>query len=261
MHRADVVARFSNTDSARKWRDLYDLDARRLEEVNFRRRRDLAVEHVLGLLPPGGVVLDVGCGSAPVLAELRRRGVQCIGVEYAPDMLQHAVERLESLGLETSRLCRGDCVRLPFVDGAFDLVVCLGVISYVEHLPDVLSEIRRVLKPEGRALISFRNRFNPILWDPAMLARLLLRRLPPPSRKIGRAIDHREFHAAMQAGGFVYESHTGIGFGPVRINGHSVLPEPASIRLSDLIGRLVNAPGPGAASRWLADISVWTYRR
>jgi len=258
-HKSAVVARFSDTDSALKWRDMYDLDTRRLDAVNFRRRRDFAVEQVLRLLPPGGVVLDVGCGSAPVLAELRRHGVHCIGLEYAPDMLKHAVERLESAGVDATGLYRGDCVRLPFVDGAFDIVVCLGVISYVEHIPDVLAEIRRVLKPGGRTLISYRNRFNPILWDPAGLVKLAVGRLPPAPRKIGRAIDHREFQAEMQSAGFELEGHTGIGFGPIRMRGRPILPEAASIRLSDLLGRLAE---PWAApSRWLADISVWTYRR
>ena len=55
--------RFSDTDSAQKWTDMYASNTERLDEANFRRRRDLTVEYVLKVLPPGGRVLDVGCGA------------------------------------------------------------------------------------------------------------------------------------------------------------------------------------------------------
>lgn len=263
-HREAAAKRFSNAAAAPRWSNLYDADTERLEDANFRRRRDVAVEIVREVLPPSGKVLDVGCGAAPVLLELRRLGVPCAGLEYSLDMLAYARKRLRAQGLADQGLFRGDCRALPFFDGTFDVVVCLGVISYVEDYTEVLKEIRRVLKPGGHALVSFRNRFNPVLWDPVRFAKRAVAhavgRARPQPYTIGRLMDHRDVQARMAEQGFEVRAHYGIGYGPIRLNGRPLFAEATSMRISRALARLFARTGGDVAARWLADVSLGVYR-
>jgi ubiquinone/menaquinone biosynthesis C-methylase UbiE len=265
VHTSAAARRFSDARSARKWAEMYDSDTDSLQEASFRARCDAAVEYVGRVLPAGGRVLDLGCGSAPVLSRLRQQGVSCTGLEYSVDMLRHAKERLHSLQLDDGDLHRGDCRGTPFGAATFDVVVCLGVISYVEDYGVVLREINRILKPGGHALVSFRNRFNPILWDPfaglKTLARAATGRLRPEPYKIGRFMDFREFRRKMDEAGFEYRDFIGIGLGPVKLNRRALLPERASIRLSDSLAVVLHKLGWQAPLRWLADVSLWVYSK
>lgn len=265
MHTTATEQRFSNSDSAQKWSDMYAGPCRSLDQVKFRQRRDVTVEHVLRLLPPGGRVLDLGCGAAPVLSELRRRGIQCTGLDLTADMLQHARERLRAMDLDDSDLHQGDCRHTPFPDAAFDIVVCLGVVSYVEHYDDVLAEIQRLLKPGGFAFISLRNRFNPILSDPIRLSRYIVKalsgRLEPEPYTIGHCMDPRDFESRVTRRGLHIRDFHGIGFGPVRFAGRALFSERARIRIDAALTRLFGASGSGLPHRWLADVSLWICER
>lgn len=265
MHTAATERRFSDDDSAQKWSDMYAGEPDRLDQVKFRERRDVTVSHVLRLLPPGGRVLDLGCGAAPVLSELRRLGVSCTGLDLTQDMLKHARQRLRAMNLDDGDLHQGDCRSTPFADASFDVVVCLGVVSYVEDYGQVLAEIQRLLRPGGHAIISFRNRFNPILSDPVRLARHVVKsltgQLKPEPYTIGRFMDPREFRASLARHGLRVRDFHGLGYGPFRISGHRVLSERMSIRMNAMLSRLFGVHGSGLPHRWLADVSFWVVER
>ena len=260
-----AARRFSDTGSARKWTDMYSSNTVRLDEANFRRRRDLTVDYVLRVLPRGGRVLDVGCGAAPVVAELRRRGISCTGLEYAEDMIRHARERLRSMGLDDDDIHQGDCRKTPFADGQFDVVISLGVISYVENYEEALAEIHRLLRPGGFALVSFRNRFNLILSDPVRATttglKALFGTLRPEPYKIGRFMDPREFQRRMLEQEFIFRDFFGIGFGPFRLRGRNLFGEKTAIRISDALTRALEAVGLKWPFRWFADVSLWVYQK
>lgn len=91
-------------------------------------------------------ILDVGCGTGANLEMLSEFGA-AKGVDVSADALAFCRER----GLEKVKL--GAAEALPYGDKSFDLVTGLDV---VEHLDDDLAglkEMRRVLRPEGRALV------------------------------------------------------------------------------------------------------------
>lgn len=108
------------------------------------------VESLLGRrLRSGERVLDAGCGTGYLAAGLRRArpDVVVVGSDLSAGMLSNA----RSAGAWP--LVQGDAGRLPFGDGAFDLVVARGVLH---HLPDVagaLGEWRRVLAPGGAVVL------------------------------------------------------------------------------------------------------------
>lgn len=264
---ADVRRRFSHADAAGRWNTLYATATERLEDENFRLRRDIAVARILSIVTPESQVLDLGCGTAPLLSELRRQGIKVLGLDDSADMLEHARTRLRSLGLAEADLEQGDCRATPYPGASFDVVACLGVISYLEDYDPVLDEIERLLKPGGTALISFRNLHNPFFSDPLALGRRMLRTLlipllgprPEPAFAIGRFLDHRVVCEKMDRRGFRYVDFFGIGFGPFRLAGRALFSERQSIRISRWLTSGFAALLLHRPLRWLTDVSLWVY--
>ncbi len=97
----------------------------------------------------GRRILDAGCGSGPVSAQLRDRGAIVTGFDRSAKMLELARQRLgPSADLRVADLGSP----LPYPDGAFDDVVAALVLHYLEDWTVPLAELRRVLKPGGRLI-------------------------------------------------------------------------------------------------------------
>jgi demethylmenaquinone methyltransferase / 2-methoxy-6-polyprenyl-1,4-benzoquinol methylase len=100
--------------------------------------------------PPDGRALDVACGSGKLTGELRRlaaRGL-VVGLDFSGRMLQVAAAEVPG-----PRYVRGDGLRLPFADGTFDAVtVAFGLRNFADPERG-LCEMRRVLRPGGRAVV------------------------------------------------------------------------------------------------------------
>ncbi len=106
--------------------------------------------HLLDFIPAGASVLDLGCGSGRVLAELRGRGHDTlVGVEVAQDKLIAAVRRgLDVIDLDLN-------AGLPaFGDDQFDVVLLSATLQIIENIGELIDEMTRVGR---RAVVSFSN--------------------------------------------------------------------------------------------------------
>jgi SAM-dependent methyltransferase len=92
-------------------------------------------------------VLDIGCGAG-LLALLKRKGCTVTGIDISPDCAAVAVRNGYAFA------CSGNLTSLPFASETFDYVVSLDVMGHIEfdQKDRVLSEIKRVLKPDGVTL-------------------------------------------------------------------------------------------------------------
>ena len=96
-------------------------------------------------------VLDAGCGSGPLMEALRARGADVCGFDLSPAMVELARERLgDDAVLRVADLG----APLPWADDAFDVVVASLSLHYVEDWAPALAELRRVLRPRGRLIVS-----------------------------------------------------------------------------------------------------------
>ena len=107
----------------------------------------------LKMLPPreGMDVLDVGCGTGIQLAAYQQAGCRVSGIDTSQAMLNVAHRRLG----ERADLQLGDAARMPYPDGAFDLVLAATVLHEMgpEVRGTVLDEMKRVLRSDGRMLV------------------------------------------------------------------------------------------------------------
>jgi hypothetical protein len=103
-----------------------------------------------GLSPP---ILVVGAGQGLLVEELRRRGLQCEGVDQSPEMIRFAKLRR---GIS---LVKADARSLPFGDGTYGTVLyATGVIDFIgdeEVIREILREGRRIVETSGKVFVAF----------------------------------------------------------------------------------------------------------
>jgi SAM-dependent methyltransferase len=100
----------------------------------------------------GRDVLDIACGTGQWLGEMRQRGARVAGI----DISSRAVEQCR-MRLPDADIHEGVAESLPFADGRFDLVTCLGSLEHFLDQPKALDEMRRVAKPDAQFLILVPN--------------------------------------------------------------------------------------------------------
>lgn len=121
------------------------------------------LEHRLILEMAGGVagqrVLDVGCGDGALACTLARHGAEVVGVDADPAMLEAARRRADE-GAGHAEFAEGHAERLSFPDDSFDVVVAVTVLCFVGDASGAISEMVRVLRPNGRLVLGDLGRWS-----------------------------------------------------------------------------------------------------
>jgi ubiquinone/menaquinone biosynthesis C-methylase UbiE len=144
----------------------FDRLAPEWEATRVSRERLAPIEAALDAVPsPPARALDVGTGSGAVARLLAERwpDADVTGVDVSPGMIA------EARRLGTQRYDVGDASRLPYGDGAFDLVTLNNMIPFFD-------ELARVTAPEGHVAVSFSMGANTPIWVPPARVRADLER-------------------------------------------------------------------------------------
>lgn len=102
-------------------------------------------------LVKGLQVLDAACGEGYGSALLAREAASVIGVDLSVEAVEHAAKRY---GAENLDFRAADCLELPFGSDEFDCVVSFETLEHLQDQEGLLTEFRRVLKPDGFLLLS-----------------------------------------------------------------------------------------------------------
>jgi ubiquinone/menaquinone biosynthesis C-methylase UbiE len=117
---------------------------------------DLAKFHFIEKYARGQRVLDAGCGAGQGTTHLAGHGAtHVVGVDIAPEAVAFARSRSTLQNLAFGAM---DVAQLGFCDGTFDLVTSIEVIEHLINPEQYVAEIRRVLKRDGRLVLSTPNK-------------------------------------------------------------------------------------------------------
>jgi SAM-dependent methyltransferase len=112
-------------------------------------------------LRPGSLVLDIGCGQGRHTFEALKRGADVVPADLSHQLLPHVMEMAAAMSEagETrsgamAAASRADVLRLPFPDATFDHVIASEILEHVPADEAGMTEIYRVLKPGGRAVVT-----------------------------------------------------------------------------------------------------------
>jgi ubiquinone/menaquinone biosynthesis C-methylase UbiE len=106
---------------------------------------------LVGLLDPGLVVGDLGCGTGVVSEWLGLFADHVIAVDASKEMLEAATDNLG--GNDHIEVRHGSLEKLPISNGELDVALLMLVLHYLPEPKRVLSEAARALKPGGRVLV------------------------------------------------------------------------------------------------------------
>jgi SAM-dependent methyltransferase len=144
-----------------------DVFPRHVAEHYITKRTSLVRE----LLPLGGLVLDVGCGTGQLGAAIASEGFDVFGVDLSASMVARARER----GLAGT--FSAVTTSLPFADDSFDLAITVATLHHLETPERVrvtVQEMGRVVKRGGFVVLWDHNPANPY-WP------ILMKRVPQDS--------------------------------------------------------------------------------
>lgn len=129
----------------------------RERQYSFLCQKRIALDFLRGVR---GRLLEVGSGPAVMLPHLLALGLEEVhAIDISPEMVRRAARRMAGHPREAHcRIALGDVERLAYPDGAFDAVLCMGVLEYLPSHERALAEIWRVLRPGGVAVLSLPNR-------------------------------------------------------------------------------------------------------
>lgn len=121
-----------------------------------------AIEGVAGSLA-GACVLDLACGPGTATRQLQSRGARVVAVDPGMPLLRRLRARSAQVPVVAAV-----AERLPFKEGAFDVICCATAFHWLDA-PRAVGELRRVLRPAGVVAVWWANhrRDDRIAWEAA----------------------------------------------------------------------------------------------
>ena len=105
-------------------------------------------------------VLDVGCANGLHLPRFASRCTHITGLDYSADMIASSREKLTTAGTTNYELVQSAAEKMPLPNNHFDVVYSYSTLVVVNDMDAALSEISRVLKPGGTAILDMMGSKN-----------------------------------------------------------------------------------------------------
>jgi 2-polyprenyl-6-hydroxyphenyl methylase/3-demethylubiquinone-9 3-methyltransferase len=138
---------------------------RKYESNTYRQRRELVLESVktelgrIGRKPDSVDVLDFGCGSGVLLADLVELGVKAVGVDSSSAMIEQACSRLAQVDGHVKLEWLSDAFsRGAYQKQNYDIVLCTSVLEFIPEIEVVVLNLCSLVRAGGVLLVSVPNR-------------------------------------------------------------------------------------------------------
>ena len=264
-HQSLVNARFQST--ALYWKEVYEHDNADAKIYQERWSRVLRLIDELGL-PPHSHALEVGCGAGLTAVALAQRGYRVKAVDTVPVMVDLTRQEAIKAGVgHCVAASLSDVHSLPFEDSVFDLVLAMGVASWLHSLDRAMEEMCRVLKPNGYIVMTAANRWcldnifdpgsfpglQPIRWKMRnVLEQFGL--LKPRTRPRHHMYSITEFDAFLPAVRLEKLKGMTVGFKPFYFRNYQLLPQSIGVKMHQKLQSLADRGLPLIRSAGIAYI-------
>jgi ubiquinone/menaquinone biosynthesis C-methylase UbiE len=251
------------SDSSAYWDDVYS--SHNVQAQVYRNRMAVVGQWATAVAGPGAVAADVGTGAGHFAVFLAERGARVTAIDASEAMLARVAQNASRAGVADLVVpMRSDAQRLELASATCDLVVAIGLLSWVEIPELALAEMVRITKPGGHIIVTMDNALSLARWlDPGwhVTVRGLIHRikrlvaphpvaelpvqLPAPMRR-------GEFTRLLTTAGLEPLKFEAVGFGPLTFLGRTVLPNRIGLRIDRLLQRLADRNMP-----WLNRVAVF----
>lgn len=280
-HKENAKKLFRKNSLANYWNDLYS-NTIHCRDYHFVLRLHEVSKLITSTTKPEAKILDLGCGAGVLTEHLLERGYKVDGADMSDDMLSLARERLAKFPRDNYSLFKADCERLTIPDASYDLVACIGVFGYIDEVNSAISEIKRILRPNGKVIISVRNYDNLRVFDLFNWLNILtfkklrdrhqrivkqsldLTKKSPTTREDRNFITifekPKQVIRVFGENGLTIEKMIGTGYGPPTYKGTPLISEKNAIRFSKAVEFMLSKSGLHKYTQKFADISIFLFR-
>jgi ubiquinone/menaquinone biosynthesis C-methylase UbiE len=257
---------FSHEIEVERWESVYDQQD--FSGFCLRARMNQALSWLdASSLSTDSMTLDAGCGAGIVTREVAKREHQVVGIDYSHGMIEKANSVCSTDRDLEARFSQADVGSLPFKDSSFDMILCLGVITYLESVEKVLHEFSRVLKPGGLLILSSLNKaylamyldlpilVGEMLKTPVKCARITLKKILgtriasriatwrkrteiPKGPSVYRRYFTPKLKTSLELQGFSVLEYTTVPLGLLTFSGRTIPPERMNMKLTMFLERL-----------------------
>jgi SAM-dependent methyltransferase len=141
-----------------------------------------------------------------ILHWMAEQGAEVHGLDLSR-LVVHRAQRNTRRAGQPARLVRADIRELPFATGSFDAVYTMGTIEHIHEYVEAIAEVRRVLRPGGRAIIGVPHKWN-VFLRPALV--WLLDRFGKYAYAPEKSFSGPELRRSIEQTGLVVHERTGI---------------------------------------------------
>ncbi|MEK6647559.1 MAG: glycosyltransferase [Candidatus Firestonebacteria bacterium] len=107
------------------------------------------------------IVLDAGCGEGLILLKLLKKCSKITGIDLNDKKIDGIYKKIKTKDKDKFNFVPADMTHLPFSDNFFDKIISLDAIDEIENDIAVFNEFSRVLKPNGKIIISIPHNLSP----------------------------------------------------------------------------------------------------
>ena len=245
---------FSTQAEIDYWKSIYDRED--FLGNCYKQRMNQAISWLdTAGLSRNSIIVDVGCGAGILLQQIARRGYRTIGTDYSRAMIREARSICDMELRPRVQFVQGDVERLPFADSSLDFIICLGVVTYLRSEVKALSELSRVLIPNGTLILSVVNKAHlPHYLDLPRFAKLRVqkalgmktiytrRKANSNTQSTVRSYFIPEIIKSLQHQGFEVEDYRTVPLGLLTFLGFAIPPVKINAKITALLAQPKSIP-------------------
>ena len=202
---------------------------------------------------PGAIAAEVGAGAGHFAVLLAQRGIQVAALDASEAMLTRVAQNASRAGVADLVVpLMSDAQKLELPSDTCDLVVAIGLLSWVENPATALAEMVRVAKPGGYVIVTMDNATSLVrLLDPGwrlsvrfLIYRIRTRRsrhLADLPLRLPAPMTWKKFNGLLHAAGLELIELEGVGFGPFAFLGRSILPNRIGLLIDRALQRVADS--------------------